>query len=273
MTSEYKFDTRAVHSGIDPEAWLSATQAPIVQSASHRFGSAEELSAAFLGKAGADIYMRLSNPTNRALEERLRVLEGGVRAVATSSGMAAVADTALAVLRAGSHLVAGWSLFMSTYVLFTQVLPKFGIQVSLVDPNRPEEWQEAVQDNTRLFYLETIGNPAMDVPDVEGLARIAHERGIAVAVDNTLASPWLFRPIERGADIVIHSTTKFLNGHGSAVGGAVIDAGRFGWPEDRYSDFKPFKDRAGSLAFTDRLWREIHINLGTTAAPLHAFLA
>jgi O-acetylhomoserine (thiol)-lyase len=169
-------------------------------------------------------------------------------------------------------MVAGRSLFMSTYLLFANVIKKFGIEVTLVDPMKPDEWEEAAQDNTRLFFVETIGNPVMDVPDIKRLARVAHDHGAPLAVDNTLATPWLCRPIELGADIVVHSTTKFLNGHGSAVGGVIVDSGKFDWPDERYPDFKPFKDRAGDKAFLDRVWREIHINLGTAAAPWHSFL-
>lgn len=266
------FQTRSVHAGLDPDSWLAATQPPLVQSSAHRFATAEALSDVFAGKAPGHIYMRLRNPTNDALERRVADLEGGVGAVTTSSGMAAITDTVLAVLRAGDHMIAGSSLFMSTYLLFANVIKKFGIEVTLIDPADPEQWKQAVKDNTRMFYLETIGNPVMDVPEVAAVAKIAHDAGCPLVVDNTLASPWLFNPIAAGADIVVHSTTKFLNGHGSAVGGVIIDSGAFPWPDDRYPDFKPFKDRAKEKAFLDRVWREIHINFGTSAAPFHSYL-
>ncbi len=270
---DLRFETRVIHAGQEPEKWLWASQVPVVQSASHRFSTAEGLSDVFAGKTPGHIYMRLRNPTNEALERRVADLEGGIGAVATSSGMAAVSDTVLSILKSGDHMVAGRSLFMSTYLLFAQVIKKFGIEVTLVDPTKPKEWKDAVKDNTRLFYVETIGNPVMDVPDISELAKIAHEVKAPLVVDNTLATPWLARPFESGADIVIHSTTKYLNGHGSAVGGVVVDSGRFEWPDERYPDFKPFKERAGEKAFLDRVWREIHINFGTSAAPWHSYLA
>jgi O-acetylhomoserine (thiol)-lyase len=269
---EHAFETKVIHAGQTPESWLNSTLAPVVQSASHRFPDAEGLSRVFAGKEPGHIYMRLRNPTNEALERRVSALEGAVGAVATSSGMAAITDTVLAVLKAGDHLVAGNSLFMSTYLLFAQVIKKFGIEATLVDPMKPEQWKKAVKPNTRLFFAETIGNPVMDVPDLSALAGIAHDNACPLVVDNTLATPWLCRPFDLGADIVVHSTTKFFNGHGSAVGGIILDSGKFPWPDDRYPDFKPFKDRAGAKAFLDRVWREIHINFGTSAAPWHSFL-
>jgi len=268
----HSIETRTIHAGQDPESWLWATQAPVIQSASHLFQTAEQLSDVFAGRKPGHIYMRLRNPTNEALERRVAELEEGAGAVATSSGMAAVTDTVLAILRAGDHLVAGRSLFMSTYLLFAQVIKKFDIEVTLVDPTKPEEWKQAVKDNTRLFFVEMIGNPVMDVPDLDELSRIAHQNRLPLVVDNTLASPWLIRPIEHGADVVVHSTTKFLNGHGSAVGGVIVDSGNFDWPDEKFPDFKPFKDRAKDKAFLDRVWREIHINFGTSAAPWHSYL-
>ncbi|HUT53607.1 MAG TPA: aminotransferase class V-fold PLP-dependent enzyme [bacterium] len=269
---EHSFDTKVIHAGQTPDAWLNSTLAPVFQSAAHRFPDAEGLSRVFAGKEPGHIYMRLRNPTNEALERRVSALEGAIGAVATSSGMAAITDAVLAILKAGDHIVAGNSLFMSTYLLFTQVIKKFGIEVTLVDPMKPEEWKKAVKPSTRLFFAETIGNPVMDVPDLARLAAVAHDAGCPLVVDNTLATPWLCRPLDLGADIVVHSTTKFLNGHGSAVGGIILDSGKFGWPDDRYADFKPFKDRAGARAFLDRVWREIHINFGTSAAPWHSYL-
>lgn len=269
---DLKFETRAVHAGIEPESWQGSTRPPVYQCTAHSFKDAPGLAAAFAGDSDQDIYMRLSNPTNAALEKRISDLEGGAAAVATSSGMAAVSDTILTALSGPGHLVAGSSLFMSTYVLLKKLLPGYGIRTSFVEPCRPEQWGEAVEDDTRLFYVETIGNPAMDVPDLKRLADIAHGCGVPLAVDNTLASPWLARPFEHGADIVVHSSTKYLNGHGSALGGLVIDSGGFPWPEDRYPGFKPYKDRWGDRTFLARLWKEYHINLGTTAAPWHSYL-
>ncbi|MBM3301067.1 MAG: O-acetylhomoserine aminocarboxypropyltransferase/cysteine synthase, partial [Deltaproteobacteria bacterium] len=163
-------------------------------------------------------------------------------------------------------------LFMSTYVLFANVLPRFGIKVNLVESTDLAQYHEAITDKTKLIFVETIGNPKMDVPDIAALSQIAHEHSLPLVVDNTLATPYLFRPIEHGADIVVHSLTKFFNGHGSAVGGVIVDSGKFPWPLDKHPGFKLFKERRPDAPFLDKVWREIHINFGTTLAPLHAFL-
>jgi O-acetylhomoserine (thiol)-lyase len=267
-----KFDTLVIHGAQTPDLWRSATLAPIYQSASHRFATAEELSEVFAGKTPGFIYQRLRNPTNEALEKRLALLEGGLDAVVTGSGMAAVTDAMLAVCRSGDEIACGNSLFMSTFLLFENVFRKFGIQVKQVETTNLQAWKAAVSGNTKLLFAEVIGNPKMDVPNVRQLADLAHENRAPLMVDNTLASPYLFRPFEHGADIVIHSTTKYLNGHGSAVGGVVIDSGAFDWPEDKYPDFKVFKERKGKAAYIDKVWREIHINFGTTQAPFHSYL-
>jgi len=272
MAANWRFDTLVIHGAQTPQRWENATLAPIYQSASHRFDTAEELSEVFAGKKAGFIYQRLRNPTNEALEKRLALLEGGAEAVVTASGMAAITDALLAVCRAGDRIVSGNSLFMSTFLLFANVFRKLGIEVTLVESSDLEAWKAAVTDETRLLFVETIGNPKMDVPDVAALAELAHAHRAPLIVDNTLATPYLFRPFEHGADVVVHSTTKYLNGHGSAVGGVVIDGARFDWPEGKYPDFKPFKERKGRLAYIDKVWREIHINFGTCQAPFHSYL-
>ncbi|QJA05406.1 O-acetylhomoserine aminocarboxypropyltransferase/cysteine synthase [Thermosulfurimonas marina] len=269
----WRFHTRVIHEGLRPEDWEGATLPPIYQTASHRHPTAESLSAAFGGQSADHIYLRLSNPTNRFLEEKLAALEGGAGAILTSSGMAAIANACLALLRPGDEFVAGNSLFMSTYVLFANIFPKYGITARFVEPTDLEALKAALSPRTRFIFVETIGNPKMDVPDLAALAEIAHENGLPLIVDNTLATPYLCRPIELGADIVIHSTTKYLSGHGCATGGVIIDSGRFDWTQSRFAeDFKPFVDRRGPLAYLDKVWREYHINFGTTQAPFHAYL-
>jgi O-acetylhomoserine (thiol)-lyase len=186
--------------------------------------------------------------------------------------MAAVTDAILAVCRAGDEIASGNSLFMSTFLLFANVFKKLGITVRLVESADLNAWKAAVTDKTKLLFVETIGNPKMDVPNIRDLAELAHAHQAPLVVDNTLATPYLFRPIEHGADIVVHSTTKYLNGHGSAVGGVVIDSGRFDWPRDKYPDFEIFKERKGKNAYIDKVWREIHINFGTTQAPFQSYL-
>lgn len=268
----YRFDTRVIHAAQSPGDWEGSTLPPIYQTASHYHPSAENLSDTFAGKNTDHVYMRLTNPTNRILEEKLAALEGGMKAVVTGSGMAAITNACLTLLRAGDEFVTGNSLFMSTYLLFANVFKKYGISARLVESTDMEAIEAAINPKTRFVYLETIGNPKMDIPDISRAAKIAHRNNIPLIVDNTMATPYLCRPLELGADIVIHSTTKYLAGHGTATGGAVIDGGNFDWPEERFPDFKPFIDRKGPMAYSDKLWREHHINFGTTQAPLHAYL-
>jgi O-acetylhomoserine (thiol)-lyase len=268
----YRFHTQVIHAAQSPEDWSGATVAPIFQTASHMHPTAENLSQTFAGKKTDHIYMRLTNPTNRILENKLAALEGGQGAVVMSSGMAAVTNACMALLRAGDEFVTGNSLFMSTYLLFANVFKKYGLTARLVESTDSEAIKKAINSKTRFVYLETIGNPKMDIPDLAAVAEIAHQHGIPLLVDNTLATPYLCRPLELGADVVIHSTTKYLSGHGAAVGGVVIDGGGFSWDAERFSDFRPFVERKGPLAFLDKVWREHHINFGTTQAPLHSYL-
>jgi O-acetylhomoserine (thiol)-lyase len=269
---EYRFDTLVIHGGQSPADWEGATLPPIFQTASHLHPTAESLSRTFAGESTDHIYQRLTNPTNRVLENKLALIEGGRGAVVMSSGMAAVTNACLALLRSGDEFVTANSLFMSTYLLFTKVFAKYGLKARLVEPTDLKAVAGAINDRTRFIYLETIGNPKLDIPDLAEAARLAHENGLPLIVDNTLATPFLCRPLDWGADVVLHSTTKYLNGHGSAVGGVVIDGGTFPWASDRFPDFKPFIDRKGPLAFLDKVWREQHINFGTTASPFHSFL-
>ncbi|MFO7605369.1 MAG: aminotransferase class I/II-fold pyridoxal phosphate-dependent enzyme [Desulfurivibrionaceae bacterium] len=266
------FRTRVLHEGQTPADWQGSTLPPIHQSAANRHHTAESLSDTFAGKTGEHIYMRLSNPTNKVLEQKLASLEGGAGAVVTSSGMAAITNTCMALLRAGDEFVSGNSLFMSTYVLFANIFKKYAITARLVESTDLAAIEEAINERTRFIYLETIGNPKIDVPDLAGAAAIAHRHGLPLVVDSTLATPYLCRPIELGADVIIHSTTKYLSGHGDATGGVVIDSGKFDWQGGRFPDLQPFIDRKGPLAFLDKVWREHHINFGTTQAPLHSYL-
>lgn len=271
-TDTYRLATRVIHDGLQPDAWQGATLPPVFQSAAHVHETAQSLSDTFAGKTGKHIYTRLTNPTNAVLEEKLAALEGGKGAIVMASGMAAISNTCMALLRAGDNFVSGKSLFMSTYLLFANVFKKYGITARLTDLKNPDGIEALIDDSTRFVYMETIGNPAMDVPDIKALARVAHKNGLPLVVDNTLATPYLVTPLALGADVVIHSTTKFLSGHGHASGGVVIDRGHFDWNNPRFTDFKPFVDRKGDLALLDRIWREHHINFGTTQAPINSFL-
>lgn len=267
-----KFDTIAVHAGLSPEKWEGATLPPIYQSASHKFDTAEELSDVFAAKTPGFIYQRIKNPTNTALEARLTALEGGAGALVTASGMAAITAAVVAIASSGDEIVSGNSLFMSTYLLFTKVLPRFGIKAKLVETTNYTEWQAAASEKTKLFYVETIGNPKMDVPDLKKLSDLAHSAGAPLIVDNTLATPYLCKPFEFGADIVIHSTTKYFCGHGAAVGGVVIDSAKFEWDKNKYPDFGFFIDKWGKNAFINKMWREIHVNFGASQSPFHSYL-
>ena len=266
------FNTLVIHAAQDPQSWQGSTLPPIYQSASHVHATAENLSDTFSGKTTDHIYLRLTNPTNRVLEEKLAFLEGGKAAVSMSSGMAAITNACMALLRAGDEFVSGNSLFMSTFLLFNNVFRKYDITPRLVESTDLQALEAAITDRTRFIYLETIGNPKMDVPDLTAAADVAHKNGLPLIVDNTLATPYLCRPLELGADVVLHSTTKYLSGHGDATGGVVIDGGAFDWDNERFPDFKPYMDRKGPLAYLDKVWREHHINFGTTMAPLHSYL-
>jgi len=272
-SSQYQdFHTRVIHEGQSPEDWDGATLPPIYQSTANVHPTAEGLSDTFAGKTGEHIYARLTNPTNKVLEQKLTSLESGAGAVVMSSGMAAISNACMALLRAGDEFVCGNSLFMSTYVLFQNIFKKYDISAKMVEATDVNAIEKGITDKTRFIYIETIGNPKMDVPNIKEIAAIAHTNGLPLIVDNTLATPYLCRPIELGADVVIHSTTKYLSGHGNAAGGVVIDGGNFDWANPRFPDFTPFIDRKGPLAYLDKVWREHHINFGTTQAPLHSYL-
>lgn len=268
----YHFETRSIHEGLKDSPWQGSTLPPIFQTAAHYHETADNLSQTFAGKTDDHIYMRLSNPTSRFLEQKLASLESGAGAVVTGSGMAAINNACMTLLRAGDEFVASKALFMSTYTLFNTIFRKYGITVKFADPLNLEEISAAINGKTRFVYMETITNPGMEVADIRSIAEIAHAHGVPLLVDNTLASPWLCRPLELGADIVMHSTTKYLSGHGAAIGGVVVDAGNFDWTGERFADFAPFVDQKGKLAFLHRMFKEYHVNFGTTPAPFHSFL-
>ncbi len=272
MAKPWSIETQVIHGDPAHRRPDAPTRAPLVQATSYGFETAEALSDAFAGREPGFIYQRLRNPTNETLEERLALLEGGAGALVTSSGMAAITNAILAICRTGDEVLAGNSLFVTTFLLMNAVLRRFGISVRHVESADTEAWRRAITPRTKMLFAETIGNPKLDVPDIARLAELAHAHQAPLVVDNTLATPWLFRPLDHGADIVVHSTTKFLNGHGTAVGGVVIDSGRFDWPDEKYPDFKLSKERKGPLAFLDKVWREVHINIGTCQAPFHSYL-
>ena len=229
MANTFRFETLAVHGGQTPDPTTKARGVPVWRTTAYNFDSAEHGANLFALKELGFIYTRLGDPTGQILENRLAMLEGGAAAVVTSSGTAAIHYTALTLARAGDEIVAARNLYGGTYTMFTVLLKDQGINVKLVDALDPENFRAAITDKTRFLFVETIGNPALDVVDVKAIAKIAHEKGIPLVVDSTFTPPSNYRPIEDGADIVIHSLSKWIGGHGAGIGGVVIDSGKFDW--------------------------------------------
>jgi O-acetylhomoserine (thiol)-lyase len=249
-----------------------ATALPLVPSTAFTYASAEELESVFAGRSAGFIYSRLANPTVAAFEAQLTALEDGLGAVAMSSGMAAISSLALTLAGNGDEIVAGCSLFGGTYSLFRHTLGRYGIGVRLVDPRNPAACREAIRDTTRLVFVETIGNPKLDVPDLGALAALTRERGVPLAVDSTVTTPVLVQPQRLGADLVLHSASKFINGHGNAIGGVIVDSGTFDWSHPRFPHLAPFRERVGSFALLAALRNRTCRDLGCCLAPFNAFL-
>jgi O-acetylhomoserine (thiol)-lyase len=265
-------ETRLIHGAQAQEQMAGATAPAIVQSTAFAYGSAEEIEAVFAGREAGYVYSRISNPTVGAFEARLTALEDGLGAIAVSSGMAAISSLALALAGSGEEIVAGSSLFGGTYSLFRHTLSRYGIGVRFVDPRNPAAFREAISDATRLVFVETIGNPKLDVPDIAAIAAITRERGIPLVVDSTVTTPLLVQPKRLGADLIVHSTSKFINGHGNAIGGIIIDAGTFDWSSPRFPHLAPFRARVGQFALLAALRNRICRDLGCCLAPFNAFL-
>jgi O-acetylhomoserine (thiol)-lyase len=243
-----------------------------VQSNGFAKSTAEELENLFRGRAAGPIYTRMGNPTTAALERRLALLEGGGAAIATSSGMAAIATAVLTILRAGDEIVSSSSLFGGTYSLFRDTLPEYGIGVRFVDPLDLDGVRAAVTERTRLVFVETIGNPKLDVPDVPALAEIAHAAGVPLMVDSTVTTPYLANGAALGADLLAYSTSKYINGTGTTIGGAIIDRGVFDWGNGNFPHFDEFQKKYKPFAFTARARKRVHRDLGGCAAPFNSFL-
>ncbi|MRR36033.1 aminotransferase class V-fold PLP-dependent enzyme, partial [bacterium] len=238
MTDTKKgFDTLALHAGQEPDPTTLSRAVPIYQTSSYAFKSSEHAANLFGLKEFGNIYTRLMNPTSDVLEKRLAELDGGVGALALASGQAAITYAVLNIAQAGQNIVSTNYLYGGTYNLFHYTLPKLGITVKFVDTSDPENVRNAIDDKTRLVYSESVGNPKNNVDDFEAIARIAHEAGIPYVVDNTVTTPYLFKPLEHGADIVVYSLTKFIGGHGTSIGGAVVDGGTFPWNNGRFPEF------------------------------------
>ncbi|MGV9316891.1 bifunctional o-acetylhomoserine/o-acetylserine sulfhydrylase [Streptomyces sp. NPDC003691] len=280
----WSFETQQVHSGTVPDPATGARAVPIYQTTSFVFRDTAHAADLFSLAEPGNIYTRIHNPTQDAFEQRIAALEGGVAAVALASGQAAETLAVLTVAGAGDHIVSSASLYGGTYNLFHHTLPRFGIEVSFVeDPDDPEEWSAAVRPNTKAFFAETFGNPRGNVLDVRAVADAAHAAGVPLIVDNTVPTPFLLRPVEHGADIVVHSATKFLGGHGTTLGGVVVDGGTFdfGAHPDRFADFhRPdpsyhglrYWPDLGHGAFAVKLRVQLLRDLGPAIAPHSAFL-
>ena len=267
-----KRETLAIHGGFSGDSVTGATVTPTYQTVSYAYKTAQELADVFGGKSPGYIYTRIANPTTAALDARLCELEGGIGAIATSSGMAAIASVAMGLLRAGDQIVAATGIFGGTVSLFEKTLGRFGVETVLVDAGETSNVAAAINDRTKLVFVETIGNPRMDVPDIPGIAEITRNAGIPLIVDNTLATPVLINPARHGADIVVHSTSKFINGHGTAIGGAIIDTGNYDWKNGAFEDIKQLSQQVGNMAFLAHLRNLIYRDLGGCAAPMNSFL-
>ena len=291
MTQPWSFETLQVHAGQQPDPTTGARALPLYQTTAYQFRDTEHAANLFgLAELG-NIYTRIMNPTQDAVEQRLAALEGGVAALLLASGSAATTFAILNVAEAGDHIVSSPSLYGGTYNLFHYTLPKFGVEVTFVeDPSDPESWRKAVRPNTKAFFGETIANPKNEILDIKAVADVAHEVGVPLIVDNTVATPFLIKPIEFGADVVVHSATKFLSGHGNAVVGAIIDSGKFDYAQypDRFPGFnKPdpsyhglvFAQALGvgsafgaNLAYIFKIRLQLLRDVGAAVSPFNAWL-
>ncbi|RXT07998.1 homocysteine synthase [Ammoniphilus sp. CFH 90114] len=280
-TRSYQLDTLAVHGGQAPDPTTGSRAVPIYQTSSYVFHNTDHASRLFALDEPGNIYTRLGNPTTDVLEKRIAAMEGGVGAVATASGQAAISYAIMNIAHAGDEIVAATSLYGGTYNLFATTLPKYGIKVTFVDPSQPDNFRKAITENTKAIFAETIGNPKLDVLDIEGVANVAHAAGIPLIVDNTFGTPYLCRPIEWGADIVVHSATKWIGGHGTSIGGIIVDGGRFNWNSPKYPGFTEpdssyqgvrYAIDFGSLAFITKVRVQLLRDMGACLSPFNAFM-
>lgn len=281
--SGYKFETLQIHVGQEqPDPATDARAVPIYATTSYVFKDSAQAAGRFGLTEGGNIYTRLMNPTSDVFEKRISALEGGVGALATASGSAAITYAIQNIARAGDHIVSATNLYGGTYNLFANTLKEQGLSVTFVDPSKPENFEKAIQPNTKLLYAETLGNPNSDVIDLEAISQVAHKHGIPLVVDSTFATPYLLRPIEHGADIVVHSATKFIGGHGTVMGGVVIDSGKFDWAQnDKFPGLSQpnpsyhgvvFTKACGNLAYIIKLRTTLMRDQGATISPFNSFL-
>ena len=278
---EYGFRTRAIHAGNIPDPVTGARALPIYQTASFVFDDTADAAARFALQKYGNVYSRLSNPTVASFEERIASLEGGIGAVATGSGLSAQFITFASLAGAGDHIVASANLYGGSITQLDVTLRRFGVETTFIKSSDPADYAAAITDKTKLLFAETIANPSGDIADLEGLAEVAHSAGIPLIIDSTISTPYLNRPIEWGADVVIHSATKFLGGHGTTLGGVVVESGRFDWHSDRFPAFGApvasygglqWSGNFGEYAFLTRLRAEQLRDIGPVLAPHSAFL-
>ncbi len=284
MTGQnYRFETLQVHAGQEePDPSTDSRAVPIYMTTSYVFKDSAQAAGRFALAEPGNIYTRLMNPTSSVFEERMTALEGGVAALATATGSAAITYAIQNIALAGDHIVSSTNLYGGTYNLFANTLREQGIETTFVDPSDPKNFERAIKDNTKLLYAETLGNPNSDVIDIEAISAVAHKHGIPLIVDSTFTSPYLLRPIEHGADIVVHSATKFIGGHGVAMGGVIIDGGNFDWAQnDKFPTLsKPnpsyhgvvFTDAVGKAAFVTKIRTTLMRDQGATISPFNSFL-
>ncbi len=278
--STQKFATNALHAGHDVSQNAGTRAVPIYQSTAYVFNDSDHAANLFALAETGNIYTRINNPTNDILEQRLAALEGGIAAVVTASGTSAIATSLLTLLKAGDHIVASSSLYGGTYNLLSVTLPRHGITTTFVDPSDAENFKNAAQENTRAFFIESLGNPKLDVLDIEAISKEAKAYKVPLIVDNTVATPYLLNPIEHGANIVIHSLTKYINGNGTALGGVIIDAGTFDWANGKFPEFTEpspgyhglvYSEALEAAAFIAKIRIEGLRDYGAALSPFNAF--
>ena len=283
MSDSWKFETQSVHAGYSPDPTTKAVAVPIYQTAAYAFDSAQHGADLFDLKVSGNIYTRIMNPTNDVLEQRIAALEGGIAGLALASGQAAVTYAIQTIAEAGDNIISSTALYGGTYNLFAHTLPQFGIETRFADHTNPASFENLIDERTKAVFVESIGNPAGNITDIKTISEIAHKHGIPVIVDNTVATPYLLRPIEHGADIVVHSLTKYLGGHGNSIGGAIVDSGKFPWAEHK-ERFKRLNEPDVSyhgVVYTEALGAAAYIgrarvvplrNTGAALSPFNAFL-
>lgn len=277
-----KFDTLQVHAGQQPDPTTGARAVPIYQTTSYVFRDSDHAADLFALRENGNIYTRIMNPTNDVLEQRIAALEGGVGALAVASGSAAVTYAILNIAGAGDEIVSASTLYGGTYNLFSVTLPRLGIKTVFVNPDDPENFRQAINAQTKALFIETIGNPGTNIVDIEAVAKIAHENGIPLIIDNTFGTPYLIQPFQFGADIIVHSATKFIGGHGTSIGGLIVDSGKFDWatsgkfpgltePDPSYNGVR-YVEAVGPLAYIIKARVQLLRDTGAAISPFNAFL-